>query len=207
MSKLELKGLSKVYADGPWAVRDVDLAVDDGALVVVAGPSGCGKTTLLRMVAGLEEPTTGEVIIDGSVVNTVRTNERRHRARLPGLLAVPAHDRRREHRLPLDDRRLPQPTDRRARARDRPGAADRRRPGSPTAATVRRTAATNCDGSRPRSPPSPAPARRADVEPRREVADPDRIRHHPDTTTSRTHDADGHPRSATRPWRWEISSP
>lgn len=77
MSKLELKGLSKVYADGPWAVRDVDLAVDDGALVVVAGPSGCGKTTLLRMVAGLEEPTTGEVIIDGSVVNTVRTNERR----------------------------------------------------------------------------------------------------------------------------------
>ena len=76
MSKLELRGLSKVFADGPWAVRDVDLAVDDGALVVVAGPSGCGKTTLLRMVAGLEEPTAGEVIIDGVVVNAIRTSER-----------------------------------------------------------------------------------------------------------------------------------
>ncbi len=76
MSKLELRGLSKVFPDGRWAVRDVDLAVDDGALVVVAGPSGCGKTTLLRMVAGLEEPTAGEVIIDGAVVNTIRTSER-----------------------------------------------------------------------------------------------------------------------------------
>jgi multiple sugar transport system ATP-binding protein len=76
MSKLELRGLSKVFPDGRWAVRDVDLAVDDGAMVVVAGPSGCGKTTLLRMVAGLEEPTAGEVIIDGAVVNTVRTSER-----------------------------------------------------------------------------------------------------------------------------------
>ena len=76
MSKLELRGLSKVFAGERWAVVDVDLAIDDGAFVVVAGPSGCGKTTLLRMVAGLEEPTTGEVIIDGAVVNAIRTNER-----------------------------------------------------------------------------------------------------------------------------------
>lgn len=76
MSRLELRGLSKCYPDGRWAVRDVDLDVDHGALVVVAGPSGCGKTTLLRMVAGLEKPTAGDVIIDGAVVNGVRTSER-----------------------------------------------------------------------------------------------------------------------------------
>jgi multiple sugar transport system ATP-binding protein len=76
VSRLELRGLSKLYADDRWAVRDVDLDIDHGALVVIAGPSGCGKTTLLRMVAGLEEPTAGDVIIDGIVVNDVRTSER-----------------------------------------------------------------------------------------------------------------------------------
>lgn len=76
MTRLELRGLSKIFPDGTTAVSDVDLAVDHGTLLVIVGPSGCGKTTLLRMVAGLEEPTAGEVVIDGSVVNTIRTNER-----------------------------------------------------------------------------------------------------------------------------------
>ena len=77
VTRLELRGLSKVFPDGTRAVSDVDLVVDHGDLLVMVGPSGCGKTTLLRMVAGLEEPTAGEVLIDGDVVNTVRTNERR----------------------------------------------------------------------------------------------------------------------------------
>ena len=76
MTRLELRGLSKIFPDGNWAVRGVDLVVDHGALLVIVGPSGCGKTTLLRMVAGLEEPTSGEVVIDGNVVNTTRTSER-----------------------------------------------------------------------------------------------------------------------------------
>jgi multiple sugar transport system ATP-binding protein len=76
VSTLELRRLGKLYPSGPWAVRDVDLTVDDGSMLVIAGPSGCGKTTLLRMVAGLEEPTVGEVIIDGDVVNDIRTSER-----------------------------------------------------------------------------------------------------------------------------------
>lgn len=76
MSRLELRGLSKVYPAERWAVRDVDLMVDDGALLVIAGPSGCGKTTVLRTVAGLEAPTAGEVLIDGVVVNDTRTRER-----------------------------------------------------------------------------------------------------------------------------------
>lgn len=76
MSTLVLRGLSKRFIGGPWAVRDVDLDIEPGALLVIAGPSGCGKTTLLRLVAGLEEPTAGEVVIDGVVVNDVRTSER-----------------------------------------------------------------------------------------------------------------------------------
>ena len=76
MTRLELRGLTKIFPDGTRAVSDVDLVVDHGVLLVMVGPSGCGKTTLLRMVAGLEEPSAGEVVIDGSVVNAVRTSRR-----------------------------------------------------------------------------------------------------------------------------------
>jgi multiple sugar transport system ATP-binding protein len=76
VSRLELRGLSKRYPDGHWAVRNVDLDVEHGTLLVIAGPSGCGKSTLLRMVAGLEEPTGGDVIIDDVVVNDIPTNQR-----------------------------------------------------------------------------------------------------------------------------------
>jgi multiple sugar transport system ATP-binding protein len=76
VSRLELRGLSKVYPGGRGAVCDVDLDIAHGTLVVIAGPSGCGKTTLLRLVAGLEVPTAGEVIIDGIVANNTPTRER-----------------------------------------------------------------------------------------------------------------------------------
>jgi len=76
VTRLELRGLHKVFPDGTRAVRDVDLVVDHGTLLVIVGPSGCGKTTLLRMVAGLDDPTAGEVVIDGHVVNAVRTSRR-----------------------------------------------------------------------------------------------------------------------------------
>ena len=69
MSTLQLRSLNKRYPNGQWAVRDVDLTIGDGELFVVVGPSGCGKTTLLRMVAGLEDPTSGDVVIDGERVN------------------------------------------------------------------------------------------------------------------------------------------
>ena len=56
MSTLELRHLDKRYAGGDWAVRDVELVIDDGELFVIVGPSGCGKSTLLRMITGLERP-------------------------------------------------------------------------------------------------------------------------------------------------------
>jgi multiple sugar transport system ATP-binding protein len=76
MATLELKGLSKVHPDGTQAVAEIDLAVDDGEFFVLVGPSGCGKTSVLRMVAGLEPVTAGEVLVDGVRVNDTPANAR-----------------------------------------------------------------------------------------------------------------------------------
>jgi len=66
----------KVYPDGTVAVQELSLEISNGELVVLVGPSGCGKTTALRMVAGLEEITDGEVRIGGDVVNRLPPRER-----------------------------------------------------------------------------------------------------------------------------------
>jgi multiple sugar transport system ATP-binding protein len=73
---IELDRVGKTYADGTRAVSDLSLEVMDGEFLVLVGPSGCGKTTALRMVAGLEEVTDGEVRIDGRVVNGVPARDR-----------------------------------------------------------------------------------------------------------------------------------
>jgi multiple sugar transport system ATP-binding protein len=67
MSIVEVRGLSKRF-DGVTAVDGIDLASADGEFLVLLGPSGCGKTTLLRMIGGLEAPTSGEILIGGRVV-------------------------------------------------------------------------------------------------------------------------------------------
>jgi multiple sugar transport system ATP-binding protein len=69
MGAIELDRLTKVYADGTRAVNELDLEVADGEFVVFVGPSGCGKTSALRMIAGLEDITSGEVRVAGKVVN------------------------------------------------------------------------------------------------------------------------------------------
>ena len=76
MSEISLQEVTKVYDDGTEAVSDVNLDIPDGKLMVLVGPSGCGKTTLLRMVAGLEEITSGVVAIGGRVVNDVKAKDR-----------------------------------------------------------------------------------------------------------------------------------
>ncbi|HEV2775167.1 MAG TPA: ATP-binding cassette domain-containing protein, partial [Solirubrobacteraceae bacterium] len=67
---VEVRGLTKHFRGGDVrAIDGVDLATTEGEYLVLLGPSGCGKTTLLRTIAGLEEPTGGEVLIGGNVVN------------------------------------------------------------------------------------------------------------------------------------------
>ena len=76
MAGVTFTGVSKVFADGTEAVRDLDLEVADGELAVFVGPSGCGKTTALRMVAGLEDVTAGTIEIGGRVINHLDPRER-----------------------------------------------------------------------------------------------------------------------------------
>src|SRR5256885_2728131 len=76
MAGVSLENVSKVYPDGTVAVKDLSLELADGELVVLVGPSGCGKTTALRMVAGLEEITGGEIRIGDRVVNDLAPRER-----------------------------------------------------------------------------------------------------------------------------------
>src|SRR6187399_1096698 len=76
MAEIEFNDVHKVYDDGTQAVFDLDLAINDGELMVLVGPSGCGKTTALRMVAGLEEISDGELRIGDRVVNDLTPKER-----------------------------------------------------------------------------------------------------------------------------------
>jgi len=76
MATLSLKNINKVYPNGVQAVFDFNLEIKDKEFIVFVGPSGCGKSTTLRMVAGLEEITTGELYIDSLLMNNVAPKDR-----------------------------------------------------------------------------------------------------------------------------------
>ena len=76
MASLSLKNVCKVYPNGFEAVKDFNLEVEDKEFIIFVGPSGCGKSTTLRMIAGLEEISSGELIIDGKVMNDVEPKDR-----------------------------------------------------------------------------------------------------------------------------------
>ena len=76
MASLSLKNLNKVYDNKVQAVYDFNLDVKDGEFIVLVGPSGCGKSTTLRMVAGLEDITSGKLIIDGKDVTNMPAKDR-----------------------------------------------------------------------------------------------------------------------------------
>jgi multiple sugar transport system ATP-binding protein len=76
LAEIEFDSVQKIYADGTQAVHDLDLEITDGELMVLVGPSGCGKTTALRMLAGLEEITDGEIRIGERVVNDLTPKDR-----------------------------------------------------------------------------------------------------------------------------------
>jgi multiple sugar transport system ATP-binding protein len=76
MAAIEFQDVSKVFPDGTVAVDGLDLAIGEGEFMVFVGPSGCGKTTALRMAAGLEEISTGEILIGGRVVNEMTPRDR-----------------------------------------------------------------------------------------------------------------------------------
>jgi multiple sugar transport system ATP-binding protein len=76
MATIEIENLMKVYGDGTPAVHDLNMKIAEGELLVLVGPSGCGKTTVLRMIAGLEEITSGTLRFGDRVVNEMGPKER-----------------------------------------------------------------------------------------------------------------------------------
>ncbi|HEY0002118.1 MAG TPA: ATP-binding cassette domain-containing protein [Actinoplanes sp.] len=76
MSTVALKDVTKVWPDGTTAVNHVNLDVNDGEFLVLLGPSGCGKSTILRMIAGLEDPTEGDILLNGDPVLELAPRDR-----------------------------------------------------------------------------------------------------------------------------------
>ena len=76
MASLSLKHITKVYPNGFEAVKDFNLEINDQEFIIFVGPSGCGKSTTLRMIAGLEDISSGELLIDGVKMNDVEPKDR-----------------------------------------------------------------------------------------------------------------------------------
>ena len=76
MAEIILKNLTKIYSGDVPAVKDINLKINDGEFMVFLGPSGCGKSTTLRMIAGLETISEGEILIDNKIVNDIDSAKR-----------------------------------------------------------------------------------------------------------------------------------
>ena len=76
MASVQLKHVCKKYPNGFEAVKDFNLDIQDQEFIIFVGPSGCGKSTTLRMIAGLEDISSGELLIDGELMNDVEPKDR-----------------------------------------------------------------------------------------------------------------------------------
>jgi len=76
MAEISMRKISKIYGDGYHAVNEIDLDIADGEFMILVGPSGCGKSTLLRMIVGLEDITSGDMVIGGNRVNEKAPRDR-----------------------------------------------------------------------------------------------------------------------------------
>ena len=108
MAEITLESLTKVYPDGTRAVTDLDLEVGSGEFVVFVGPSGCGKTTALRMIAGLETISSGQVVLDGQVINDLPPKDRDIAMVFQNYALYPHMNAAKNMGFPLKMRGLPQ---------------------------------------------------------------------------------------------------
>src|SRR6056300_1281102 len=107
MSFLELQNITKVYPNGTLAVNETSLNIENGEFVVFVGPSGCGKSTLLRMIAGLEEITSGDLMLDGSRINDVEPAHRDVAMVFQNYALYPHMTVRRNMSYALQNRKVP----------------------------------------------------------------------------------------------------
>src|SRR5271170_3842977 len=102
MTTLELSHVCKAYGRGAPVLRDVTLDVPSGSFVTLVGPSGCGKSTLLNLVAGFDRPSSGEIRLDGDVVNQRSPRERAVAMVFQSYALYPHLDVRRNIAFPLE---------------------------------------------------------------------------------------------------------
>jgi multiple sugar transport system ATP-binding protein len=107
MAAVSLEKVSKRYGDGALVVKDFDLEIEDGEFIVIVGPSGCGKTTVLRMIAGLEPITSGQLRIGGRVVNSVPAKDRNIAMIFQDYALYPQMSVRQNIGFPLRVRKIP----------------------------------------------------------------------------------------------------
>ena len=98
MASVAIRDVRKAFGS-TTVIHGVDVAIGDGEFVVLVGPSGCGKSTLLRMIAGLENITSGEIRIGDRRGQRPAAEGTRHRHGVPELRALSAHDGRGQHGL------------------------------------------------------------------------------------------------------------
>jgi ABC-type bacteriocin/lantibiotic exporter with double-glycine peptidase domain len=89
MGAIQLKNVTKKFGD-QMVIDDLNLSIEDGSFTVLVGPSGCGKSTTLRMITGLDEPTSGDIYIDGKKINDLTPGKRD--IGFPELCSVSDHD-------------------------------------------------------------------------------------------------------------------
>ena len=107
MAAIEFRGVTKRFPDGTIAVDDLQLTIEDGEFMIFVGPSGCGKTTALRMVAGLEHPTSGEILIGGKIVNDLDPVDRDIAMVFQNYALYPHMTVRGNIGFPLETQRMP----------------------------------------------------------------------------------------------------
>src|SRR6476469_9547486 len=158
MAEIAYESVSKVYPDGTQAVHDLDLEIGDAELMVLVGPSGCGKTTALRMLAGLEEISEGEIRIGDRIVNDLTPKDRDIAMVFHSYALYPHMTDEDNLAFGLKLRKLPK-----KEIKERVQQAAR---------TLGRPAAARGDGSRDRAPAPGLPEGRAALQPGREAPRP-----------------------------------
>ena len=170
MAEIVLDGISKKFADGFEAVKDLNLEIADGEFMILVGPSGCGKSTALRMIAGLEDITDGELTIGGNVVNERAPKDRDIAMVFQNYALYPHMSVRENMAFPLrlakvDDAEVTKKVEEAAEVLDldAPSRPQAREP-------LGRPAPARGDGPRDRARPLRLPDGRAALEPRRQAA-------------------------------------
>ena len=181
MAEIALEHITKRYGDGFEAVKDLNLDVSDGEFMILVGPSGCGKSTALRMVAGLEDITGGELKIGGKLINDRAPKDRDIAMVFQNYALYPHMTVRENMGFALKLAKTPEAEINQKVVRGREDPRPRAAPGPQAGQPLRRPAPARGHGPRHRPQPERVPDGRAAVQPRRQAARPDahRDRSHP----------------------------